>query len=353
MIIYLQPKTPFSKAIPRSDTLFGAICWAIRLLRGKEKLEELLEKFKFEDTSCNAPFVLSSMFPYVENKGKKFLFLPCPLFPPTSEKDFNSVEEYKKNKANKKVKYVSQTVFNAIANGSYKKDDCVVQAGIRMTKDEQKELEDLEKLFEESEAVHNTLNRITYQSKIYYESMVAKTKQKSHLETGFYFLIKLDEKDKDLVSTLKDAIDFLKEKGIGGNTSIGFGQCYIQIEDETKDKPIIANNPNEKCLVTLSLMFPSKLDQEHLKKEQILTRSFAQLERRKGFLESSYLSNIERIWKPTLFMLAEGSVFPRDKDRPNQIYGSVYKYEDSNFHDLEIRINGLAYTVGIKERETL
>jgi CRISPR-associated protein Csm4 len=348
MIIYLEPKTAFSKAIPRSDTLFGAICWAVRLLDGKEKLEELLEKFKPD----KAPFVLSSMFPYVENSEnkKKFLFLPCPLFPPTPE-DFKNIEEYKKNKANKKVKYVSQTVFNAIANGSYKKDDCVVQAGIRMTKGEQKELEDLKNIFDESEAVHNTLNRITYQSKIYYESMVVKAKQDSHLKAGFYFLIKLDEKDKDLVSMLKNAIDFLKEKGIGGNTSIGFGQCDIKAEDEPKDKPIIAGYPKEKYLVTLSLMFPSKLDQDHLRKNQ--TKSYAQLERRKGFLESSYLSDVNRIWKPTLFMLAEGSVFPRDENRPNQTYGSVHKYADSNFHDLEIRLNGLAYTVGIKERETL
>ena len=66
MIVYLAPRAPFAKSVPRSDTLFGGIAWAIRLLYDEKTLADLLDEF---DRAIAArqppPFVLSSLFPYV------------------------------------------------------------------------------------------------------------------------------------------------------------------------------------------------------------------------------------------------------------------------------------------------
>ena len=82
MIVYLLPRAPFAKAAPRSDTLFGAICWAIRWLYDEETLVKLLAGF----ADGQAPFILSSLFPYVENTttnpAPKILFVPRPLLAP-------------------------------------------------------------------------------------------------------------------------------------------------------------------------------------------------------------------------------------------------------------------------------
>ncbi|MBL8149871.1 MAG: hypothetical protein JNN15_08080, partial [Blastocatellia bacterium] len=82
MIVYLLPKSPFTKSAPRSDTLFGAICWAIRLLYGQQKLVDIIEKFDAAIESARPlPFLLTSCFPYFQDKQGKIHFLPKPLLP--------------------------------------------------------------------------------------------------------------------------------------------------------------------------------------------------------------------------------------------------------------------------------
>ncbi|KAF0193787.1 MAG: hypothetical protein FD167_5921, partial [bacterium] len=76
--------------------------------------------------------------------------------------------------------------------------------------------------------------------------------------------------------------------------------------------------------------------------------TYAQLEKRKGFLETAYVGGIEsRVWKPTLFMLAEGSTFLPDNDR--QVYGKLYEEKEPRSLGYKLRINGLAYTVTMKK----
>lgn len=337
MIVYLQPKTPFSKAVPRSDTLFGAICWSICLLYGETELSNLLAKFQ-ENT---APFVLSSLFPYVQNrKGEKVLFLPRPLLPP-STLELGSKEDYEKLKKSKKAKYVSEQVFNSILDGTYeeKKDSYVIESNAVMTKTEQQG--SLSEFFKQTEIARNTINRLTNATKLYYEPIVAINKEQ---QTGFYFLVKLDPvSDKQVRPMLKAALSFLQEKGFGGNSSVGFGQCQVEVVDQNPIKDFKDGNQ----LVTLSLMFPNLKDREHLSKSR--NNTYAQIERRKGFLESSYLSGrFPQVWKPTLFMLTEGSNFPCDNDR--KLYGQLFEDKRAGL-DFNPRINGLAYTVAIKSNQ--
>lgn len=340
MIVYLQPKTPFSKAIPRSDTLFGAICWAIRLIYGETHLNKLLEKFQ-ENV---APFIVSSLFPYAEtSKGEKILFFPRPLLPPSKLK-LSSKEDYDKLKKIKKAKYVSQKVFEDVLDGSYSAKEATypIESNTLITQAEKDKISFLSEFFKPREIAHNTINRLTNATKLFYEPAIFFNKDQTQ-KIGFYFLIKINsESDNHIKEMLKAALSFLQDKGFGGNSSTGFGQCEIQIEDKLP----FQNQDAEpgKFLITLSLMFPNCKDRDHLL--NCKADSYAQLERRKGFLESSYLSGqIAQIWKPTLFMLSEGSVFPCDNDR--KLYGWLFEDKRKEL-DFTPRINGLAYTVVIK-----
>ena len=96
--------------------------------------------------------------------------------------------------------------------------------------------------------------------------------------------------------------------------------------------------------MTLSLWHPNAQDQQHL--EAQTSRTFARLERRKGFIESAYTSEVKQVWKPTLFMLGEGSTFPRDGER--EVYGSMFTDEATRVSlNFKPRINGVALTVGL------
>ncbi|MFY9224373.1 MAG: type III-A CRISPR-associated RAMP protein Csm4 [Blastocatellia bacterium] len=358
MIIYLQPKTPFSKAVPRSDTLFGAICWSIRLLYGEQELTNLLANFQ----DNVAPFVLSSIFPFVQNmKGQKFLFFPRPMLPPKIS-ELTSEEKYQKEKKAKKAKFVSQTVFAEMLNGRYeeKKDSFIAYAGVLMTQAEKNQLEPLNKLLVESEVARNTINRLTNATiNLFHEPVVATHNYEKvakltgevseKLTCGFYFLVKIDSQfDQKLRPMLKAAISFLQEKGFGGNTSVGFGQCAVEISDSltVANKPLFPNYSDGKQLVTLSLMFPNDADKQHLTANQ--EHCYGQLERRKGFLESAYVrGEIKQIWKPTLFMFSEGAVFPKDNNR--QVYGKLFEEEQRAGLSFRVKINGLAYTVAMKK----
>ena len=355
MIIYLQPKTPFSKAVPRSDTLFGAICWSIRLLYGEQELIDLLNGFQ-ENV---APFVLSSVFPFVQNiKGQKFLFFPRPMLPPKIS-ELTSEEKYQEEKKAKKAKFVSQTAFTAILNGSFKKENFIAHAGVLMTQGEKDQLKPLAKFLVETEVARNTINRLTNATvNLFHEPVVATHNYEKvakltgeiseKLTSGFYFLVKIDSQfDQKLRPMLKAAISFLQEKGFGGNTSVGFGQCAVEISDSltVANKAIFPEIADAKQLVTLSLMFPNNADTQNLTTNQ--EHCYGQLERRKGFLESAYVrGEIKQIWKPTLFMFSEGAVFPKDNNR--QVYGKLFEEEQRVGLSFRVKINGLAYTVAMK-----
>ncbi|HID66476.1 MAG TPA: hypothetical protein EYP32_06725, partial [Aquificaceae bacterium] len=73
----LSPATLF----PESYTIFGAICWGIKILFGEKDLKEILERFKESPL-----FILSSplfITPYIStyrDKFRKFFGIFCTKF---------------------------------------------------------------------------------------------------------------------------------------------------------------------------------------------------------------------------------------------------------------------------------
>ncbi|MBC7196763.1 MAG: hypothetical protein H5U39_05870, partial [Deferribacterales bacterium] len=72
-IVYLYPKSTFRTDL-RSDTLWGILCWAIRLVYGNEELERIIKSY----IERKPEFIISSTFPFIIKDDKKWHYLPKP-----------------------------------------------------------------------------------------------------------------------------------------------------------------------------------------------------------------------------------------------------------------------------------
>jgi len=355
MIVYLKPRAPFSKSPPRSDTLFGAIAWALRMLFGEDELIKLLEQFDEALERQNPePFLVSSLFPFVESRSGRTLFLPRPLLGSDLSPEIDDQQSYRLYRKLLKTDWVSQSIFADLTKGKASELDLWkslssgdqraprLHAGALMTGEEYDRTRALRSLVITGESVRYAVDR---GGEIYYRSFAAmSTPGKINVQTGFFFLLRVnDPMNSSLEEKLKAALRFLGDKGFGGGASTGRGHSDV----EFGEREIESGRDEGTHLVSLSLLHPSAADRRHLanNREQV----FARLERRKGFIESSYAPETERVWKPTLVMLAEGATFPRDGER--RVYGSLFKEQivrsGLNGH---LRINGLGYTVPLMKR---
>lgn len=320
MIVRLTPTGRFLGGLPRSDTLFGALCWGIRWTHGEPALLEVLEACE----QAAPPFVLSSAFPSAEGEGGPVYYLPRPLsWSPVDSTQ--AVEAYSDAKALRRAAYCSLSVFRQIASGrppainslAEPKDKCLAVLG--------EPTPHLQKL----DVDRNTINRVTgavQEGRLFFGE-----------ETGIggggaYFLVRV--RDAAARPLVESALRFLEDRGIGGDASVGRGQVRIQMEDGD----LLDEMHDASHCITLSLLHPSARDREHL--AAVAGQSAYRLVKRKGRVESLYAPT-EQPWKSTLVMLAEGSVFPRDGDR--SVYGAAPVVKEQPFR---VRCNGFGYTVG-------
>jgi CRISPR-associated protein Csm4 len=320
MIVRLTPTGRFLGGLPRSDTLFGALCWGIRWTHGEPRLLGVLDACERD----SPPFVLSSAFPYTGGENGLVYYLPKPLAwsPPSPQK---TVEAHSDAKERRGVAYCSLSLFRQIVSGRAPEAGSIGEpkgACLPATGEPTPSLETLD-------VDRNTINRVTgavQEGRLFFGE-----------ETGIggggaYFLVRVrDEAARPLVES---ALRFLEDRGIGGDASVGRGQVRIQIEDED----LLEESQETPYRVTLSLLYPSARDREHL--ADVASWSAYRLVKRKGRVESLYAPT-EQPWKSTLVMLAEGSVFPRDGDR--SVYGAAPVVKEQPFR---VRHNGFGFTVG-------
>lgn len=364
MIVYLKPRAPFAQAVPRSDTLFGAVAWAIRLLYGEPELAELLGRF---DAAIQAdappPFVLSSLFPYLKHENSTLRFLPRPLAAP-AQMALNTPQKYQLAKKLKQAALLSEAVFASVAQGELNDDGLLAEllkgkqgrfalhGGALITQEELGSVRLFPSLYRNGETARNAINRLSSSTgdeggQLFYTPIAAaRALDATEAHTGFYCRVRMTETAAPGIGAkLKAAMHFLGEKGFGGDVSVGRGHCEIEI-DETASE--LGCDGGER-LVLLSLLHPSAKDRAHFTASQ--SALLARLERRKGFLESAFTASTRRFWKPTLVMLGEGATFPRDGNR--RIYGSLFR--DLSPRDgiqFQPRINGLGYVVALMTNGT-
>lgn len=299
--VLLSPKGPFSE-LPRSDTLFGAICWGIRDVRGLETLEAVLARFRDGDP----PFRIASAFPLLDGNAREFL-LPTPRLPLLSvgagdmtDERLDALDLWQR------IDYVPAPVFSAIASGATDDDellsgfdDGVITIGACEYVRDGRFLLPADtscRPVRYSERTHNAVNRLTgaTDGALYHRDAVffADT-------AGLHVCVEGD------VALVLDGLSVAQDRGIGGDRSVGHGQFRIKGVDSFELVP-----PEDEFFCTLSVCIPHPSELQ-----PFLENGYYEIEPRQGVIENS-LASPETIWKKRVLALAEGSVLPRQTDGP-------------------------------------
>lgn len=312
MTVYLRPHSSWlGMQPPRSDTLFGAICWGYALFYGFAPLQELLERF--HPTSGNAssrpPFLISSMFLYSQ-KGDdepQHIFpkpLGDPFFPPELEERRPTFEELHALKRLKKKRTVTQAQLSDILRGKSLDHDFYHQylEAIRTRQPQTIPAQGVEAFH----SPHSSINRLTGSvdgPRFFYSQECALSSSET-CQQGLFFCVKCE--NQELAEQVQAVLCFLADKGIGGKASVGKGHFKeIRI---TPGLPYHEPSEDEAThYATFSLTFPDA------RLRAVLEHSWYQLEKRQGKVESMYvtLGPHAHIWKDHVLMLKEGSVFPK------------------------------------------
>jgi len=218
MLVYLSPKSPFPEL--HSDTIFGAILYAMDQL-GTD-VSELLNKF-----GESPPFLVSSAFPFARHDGTKTRFFPKPIVTP-HRVDMDSAKRFKK------VMYVEEDIFNCWANGEtnegkiiegLEKGQYIIGAEKFLVRRDS-EVNFKKFKVESINLPRNTINRVTQASEnIFYTSL-----HNFSEDGGLFFAIRF--LDTTYENDVKAALKFLRDRGFGGDVSVGKGQFDFKIEDK-------------------------------------------------------------------------------------------------------------------------
>lgn len=333
MTIYFTPHSSFrGSRPPRSDTLFGALCWGYRLLYGKDKLVDMLQHFARNEDLSNqpkVPFLLSSCFVYTIKDGKKTHYLPKPFGPPLDTDRIQDLNVQALKKLRKK-RWITTDDFTALISGQKKEFDFYLDIVADMAKPPEKEITEL---FQKEIAVqmpHNTLNRLTGTvegPEFFYGEEYFPLK-------GVYCCVKVQSQYQ---TEIQAVFHFLADKGIGGDVSIGKG--HGKIDTINTSLPFQDKEPNESestHVVTLSLTHPDASLKTYLK------QCWYELETRQGRIDSMFIKP-EHVWKDYAIMLKEGSVFPKNGQMYYGQNPKVRKNDDNLGFD--VQQYGYAFTV--------
>lgn len=290
-IIYLEPKSGF-KALLRSDTLWGNICWAIRMVYGEEKLIEYIE---------NQSFSLSSTFPYSEINGTKMPFFPTPLIkgetksaPEGASYDELAAWMTQRKKDKKRNTLISKDLFEQLINGTIKIDDLNELNPVPSIKSEAVTRNKIDRLKGGTYKADGDAGQLFHVDEFH---IIGKEEndEKVKYKYGLYFLAKGD------TTLLEGALRFLQHSGIGGDRNVGKGVFDISIEDFELKTP-----QNFNAVTNLSLFAPTVDEIKNFNDSKGSLLNY-QVEVREGKLGFFNFKNVEK--SPILYF-KEASVFP-------------------------------------------
>jgi len=267
-VVRIYPKTNFHTFL-HSDTLWGNLIYAYRILYGVDKTSELLKEF-----SSNIPFKVSSIFPFeiLKNGNKKFsYYLPKPIMG-SNIREIQNPEEMVYMKEFKKIRYVDKELFEKYLNGEID-DNLLFERFMtwqsELNKDPSERNIDIinqnkfnyKTILNSTFNLHNSIDRMsgsTLQAEdrgqlyweeefVNYGNVLAETKD---VVPGVYFLV--DAKD---ISLIEAPLRLLSDIGMGGNRSIGKGSFDFEIKDFSFNQPTKYNS-----YVSLSLFQPNQDD---------------------------------------------------------------------------------------------
>lgn len=319
--VILNPETPF-REMPRSDTLFGAICWGLRESRGEAELEDYLAAF----ADGEPPFTISSAVPVLEQDRRHYLLpkprLPGPDLDEEGEGDTEDIQSLTETRLEalqtwKRLEYLPDTVFRRLARGEWTKadvldrleadrftvsdstyarrDEFLLPVGDRASDGGDSERPDRPPVrprrpYEREARTRSAINRLT-------SSTDGRLFQSERVQ--FRDRTRLAVLARGDVTAVAEGLALIQDRGIGGGRSVGNGQYRIE-EITAPEFP----DPDAAHVCTLSLCVPRAAELKAFTSE-----GYYEVETRKGVVEND-LASPDRVWKRRVLALAEGSVLP-------------------------------------------
>lgn len=287
-LFLLNPNAPFhlgergvgleeTSIIAHSDTVFGAICWAWRLLHGEDDLVDLLNLYN----QFRPPFIISSAFPFIG----KTLLLP---------KLLDGLGHAGHEKTVRESSFVSFSIFQSLSSGKKLENYKIVhgdpESAIVTTEEESaiRQLVGQNFPWTARESPRVTLDRNSRQSEIYYAGDLRFKKG-----CGLYILVNF--LDASYRTKFEGALRLLGDEGLGGERSSGRG--FFTFDSGSLS---IGSDAGNKAAL-LSLYRP----QEQEVRDSIMQNSSYRLVSRRGWIGAK-----SAMRKKSLRMFAEGSVIP-------------------------------------------
>jgi CRISPR-associated protein Csm4 len=339
--IVLKPKSEIT-AFPSSDTLFGAICWGIRILYGEGRFKDVLGGF----SSSNPPFVLSSSFPL---SASGVMFFPKPKLNRLNPEKVRALakERCKDNQKKKalfdimseykrfaKISYLSENLFNSILKKKADEESIfkdflngtiVTESGLMMKKEEHDFGE--KKFSQDKVRVRTKIDRLSGSTAGEGEMFHSETKT---LGAGFSLFCLLKTDDINLLHPLVGEDKFLSDHGIGGDRTVGLNHFDLSYKEFD-----VKLNGQGKKFVTLSRYIPRSAE---INKNGDMAYDILSWVSR---VDNSYDFGGERFVKDRVFYMKEGSIF--EANEKEEFYGRLMEVCEIN--DNRIYQNGLSFPV--------
>ena len=288
--IKLKPKSSFLTPI-QSDTLFGSMIWALKMIEGEEFIETLVEETK----NYNPPFIFSNPiingnYPIFGELSKEFLNEIDNV--KLKEFDRKKIEFYK---AIKKKKYISRGVFEELLNGkkleqiyldvlegkrdfsnlekrknprNSKINENFLEEILNGKTDENKTINESRKLFIIEGRIRNQINRLgTIKEEENDTRLFGQNEIKFFEETEIEIFVKI--RDDFDIKKFEYGLKYISFNGYGKSASTGKGQFeIIEIEPEKIFKERKAKN----SFVVLSNYIPNVEDDVEVINSNLLTK---------------------------------------------------------------------------------
>ena len=330
-IVYLQPQSAgLFRSELRSDTLWGALCWAMRMVEqdGGAKLEQLLAAYDGQQEEGIAPFYLSSAFPYLSRQDEhgqehKRHFLPYPLEPYRDlnpEKlpsDPQELKELMRNhkKQEKRRQWISWEAFAAkfCRAAAPVADTAWPRVGTRAMAHSSIDRTRLGTL----DTKQGGLLYHTNENYLYFE---AETKERQWSDAGLYFLVQTED-----FAPLEPALRFLEDFGLAGDRSTGKG--HFRIEWQDIEVPEAAAEGEDAARLCLSLYHPTQAE------AQAIDDAKGRFCRYKLVDRQGRHSWQKKHVQTGHFCFAEGSIFPHLdclQGHPGQ--NKLVRHKNGNIH---------------------
>lgn len=346
--VYLKPRGAFASEIG-SDTLFGAVCWALQVL-GLTDVGALLQNF------APSRFAFSSTFPCYRVNGTTLRFYPRPMTGELLPAEVNQLakEERQKNPSRyqssprgkavakivkeykrdlKTAGYVSETAFREIVEQGVTTLDLFrrlnqqngfkSEHGLLWSTREHKQMGDeVEQPLKTVAVQHNQIDRVigsTGEGMLFFESETF-----FGAGAGLWCVAAVDgNKTRDW---LQAAFRYLSDTGLGANRSVGKGHFDIMMDEEI-ELPSAGENAN--AVVALSRYLPNEGEwsAEHRPLRYELKTVWGKREQK--FPRVPDGSQTPPIYKDPVRMFLPGSIFPLDAPR-QQVYGSLARVVKGN-----------------------